>query len=1253
MHTNPDTVIIGAGGTLAKKVYSDIIFSRSFVSSTAITYNPVGSGQGINLIENNKVDFCGSDILLSETMDYGVYPDLHTYPTLAAAVAIYHNLEAFRDTDQSLVLARDTVAKIFLGEIVFWDDPSITSFNPNVSLPHNRIHVYVRGDDSGTTSIFTEGLNKFYRNFASSLGKFSSRDGWCQGSAQVNASAHHRGGIDFSCQSCTPYNTNNQLTVCFLSAKQMVDMVAIDPYGISYSVYNPSNAGYVQMASMINKAGRIVQPSTLSASYSTMEQGVFFTPQLTADLLDSGSSFGWPLVSYTYLVMRTKTQISTCDVRKAVVEFWVWFYQHEAVRNMISNLGFVPLPSFIADYVVQRLIEDVMCVDEHGNLSVAAEYLLQTHPKRYLISNSILPGISLMNSMYSSFVNTQFTWDPQNSSSNSIFSSFSRRLAEKTPFSIYNPDLVISSLQQPLEGVASFPYFLYAVVPVFSISGVHYNVNLTAEILAKIFLCEVTAWDDPSILSLNLELQNSGSAGGKRIKIVYLSFDADTTALLSRFLMSFSPSYQKTASTHSNSLPVCSNSTGVDSESLMNAAVAYTDGALGYLSLKLAQSSQLKAVDIISADRTGSQRNIISASIDTVTNCLRGTSAAYNTDESPRELTQFLSLPLGEFGEEQCWPITGVQNIIVNLQFQTNETSSYSSCSDGRAVGNYLDWLLDVNNVNDIFSANFYVPTPANEWQKNKAMLQHNMMCDEELLLITIPACTLDNYEYAVHQCQGYIQKRMVTFSFANNGSECLGGQGLPPSGFVECDHLLPDSSFGTTVSTLCGIGILVAVLSFVFQSYHFEKFVKEGHARVVLNSTIFFAAVLSCVCVMWINIGAMEGRMCMLRLWFLQLPVDFMFAILYAKIRMGYAIFTAKHFKKMKATWQVLLRWILEVIAGEIVILMLWSILGGPQSVSTFDTLTLNRFYFVQVPVVSCSSKYSKIFAISLLLYKLCWYLFSSFMAFKITVGATLAFQLRNMKIHQRETRFVGLAILNFICFSCVLLWFENFWSSPLELIFGQSLLVLWISTTTAMLTIWPIVRKVKVLPFQTNVRISSKISLPNFNALSAVIQSSILSNQQHDFLAGTPDKDCETVDTDSIWTKHTTHCSNQQLLHNQPTGINISAVGLKEPAHLEPLPERPSEDEFVSSDFQCMKDPRTKRTNRVISQEVKELLDCENEQNGPWVNRPVLVQEEMGNTPSFHRINFHRASKVNEMQRNSDTIEGLHQDGLMHSPH
>jgi len=1247
--------IHGAGGTLAGKVYSDVIFSRSFVSHTAVSYDQVGSGKGVNLSENNKVDFCGSDKTLSEATDYSNYPDLQMYPTVAAAVAIYHNLDAFRGTEKNLVLARETVAKIFLGETVFWDDPSITSVNPNVSLPHHRIHVYVRADDSGTTSIFTEGLSKFYTKFSRSLGHFSSPNGWCQGAARVNISTQNQGGISFNCQSCTPHNTSHQLFLCFLSASQMVDMVAIDPFGLSYSVYDPGNAGYVQMASMVNKAGMVVQPSTLTASYSTMEKGGSFSSRMTADLLDSGSSFGWPLVSYTYLVMRTNTQISSCNVRKAVVEFWVWFYKSPGARSMISNIGFVPLPSFIADYVVQQLENDIMCVDDQGNFYLAAESLLHTRTENYLISNSVQLGFSLVNNIYSSFVDTQFTWDPQISSSSSIYSLFSLRLTPSIFFSIYSPDVVHPALQKPLEDAASFPYLLHAVVPVFTISGVSHNLNLTAQVLANIFLCEVTAWDDPSILRLNPGLLHSGSATGKNITTMYLLYEDDTTALLNRFLSRFSPSYQRATGMYAESLPVCLNSIGVESESLMNAVVSYTDGALGYLSLKLAQASQLTAVSIVYNDQN-STWDSISASIKSVENCLLGSVPIEATNSTSTELTQFLSLPLQEFGKWHCWPISGVQNIVVSLQFQQNGTPTTPSCSDGSSVGNYISWLLDVKNVQDIFSSNLFVATSADGWKSSRALLQHNMMCDEELLLITIPACTLFNYEYTIGQCQGNVQARKVVYSPVKNWTDCRGGQRLPSPGLVECDHLIPSSFYGLTVACLCGLGILVGMLILLFQFYHFKKFLKEGHARMVLNITMFLAAILSCGFVLAINIGTISDQTCKLRPWFWNFPLDLIFAILYAKIRIGFAIFTSKKIKRMKTTWHDLLRWVCEVMAGEIVILTLWSVLGEPHAVSTFQTATIDGSSFIQVPMVLCSSKYNEIFSITLLVYKLCWYLVGSFMALKITVGATMAFQIWNMKSQQGETRFVGLATLNYVCFSCGMVWFVDFWPNPVQLILGQSLLVLWISTTTAMLSIWPVLKKVEMRTLfrpASSFSFSSKFSSISFRSSFRSLSGRNGSGSRHKNTAREGGDRLESSMTLETRPGRASSFQEKEKSLSRWNKRGSVGAGFKVAVQLEPLqelPERPS-----NTDFQQSQDPIVDLSCcSAISQEMKDFLECENDEGsvvtGQWVIKQTSLLEPLENTSlQYHRINF---NKTYQLEQNSDTLESMHHASFLATP-
>ena len=58
-----------------------------------------------------------------------------------------------------LRLSGRTVARIYAGEIVNWQDPAITSENPGASLPHAPVIVVHRSDGNGTTSIFTNYLS--------------------------------------------------------------------------------------------------------------------------------------------------------------------------------------------------------------------------------------------------------------------------------------------------------------------------------------------------------------------------------------------------------------------------------------------------------------------------------------------------------------------------------------------------------------------------------------------------------------------------------------------------------------------------------------------------------------------------------------------------------------------------------------------------------------------------------------------------------------------------------------------------------------------------------------------------------------------------------------------------------------------------------------------------------------------------------------------------------------------------------------
>lgn len=125
-----------------------------------VTYDPVGSGAGIEQMASGQVNWAGSDAVLDDKERAGVEKAcgsaaLHL-PLYISPVAIVFNLEGV----EHLNLDPDTIAKIFSGKITKWNDPAIAKANPDVKLPDLAITPVHRADESGTTENFTDYLHQ-------------------------------------------------------------------------------------------------------------------------------------------------------------------------------------------------------------------------------------------------------------------------------------------------------------------------------------------------------------------------------------------------------------------------------------------------------------------------------------------------------------------------------------------------------------------------------------------------------------------------------------------------------------------------------------------------------------------------------------------------------------------------------------------------------------------------------------------------------------------------------------------------------------------------------------------------------------------------------------------------------------------------------------------------------------------------------------------------------------------------------------
>ncbi|MFI2365632.1 phosphate ABC transporter substrate-binding protein PstS [Promicromonospora sp. NPDC019610] len=126
----------------------------------AVSYDPVGSGDGRASFLAGDTAFGASDVALSDeemaasgpACDGGNAIDL---PVYISPIAVAFNVEG---VDQ-LNLSSDLIARIFTGQVTRWDDPAIVAANPEVKLPALEITPVHRSDDSGTTENFTDYLH--------------------------------------------------------------------------------------------------------------------------------------------------------------------------------------------------------------------------------------------------------------------------------------------------------------------------------------------------------------------------------------------------------------------------------------------------------------------------------------------------------------------------------------------------------------------------------------------------------------------------------------------------------------------------------------------------------------------------------------------------------------------------------------------------------------------------------------------------------------------------------------------------------------------------------------------------------------------------------------------------------------------------------------------------------------------------------------------------------------------------------------
>ncbi len=296
--------LTGAGATFPFPLYSKMFDAYNKLCGVKVNYQSIGSGGGIRQIQEMTVDFGASDGTVNDQqkaqMKGGVIVHI---PTVAGSEAVVYNLP---DIASGMVkLTPDVIADIYLKKIKKWNDPRITSLNPDAKLPDLDIAVVHRSDGSGTTFIWTNYLFKVSKEWADKVG-FATSVNW---PGDIGGAGNE--------------GVANQV-------KQIPG--AIGYVELAYAVQNK-----IPWAQVRNKAGKYVEPSLERTAIAADVPDL--PDNMEVLLTDSANPEAYPIAGFTWLLLY---QNQKDQAKGDAVARLVWWMTHDG-QQYATPLRYAPL----------------------------------------------------------------------------------------------------------------------------------------------------------------------------------------------------------------------------------------------------------------------------------------------------------------------------------------------------------------------------------------------------------------------------------------------------------------------------------------------------------------------------------------------------------------------------------------------------------------------------------------------------------------------------------------------------------------------------------------------------------------------------------------------------------------------------------------------------------------------------------------------------------------------------------------------
>ncbi len=300
---NAAETLNGAGATFPYPLYSAWAYEYSKVTGVKLNYQSIGSGGGVRQIVSRTVDFGASDDALKPE---DVEKDrLLQWPQVIGGEVLAINVPGIKS--EEMVLDVETVCKIFLGEIKYWDGQKIKALNPSLKLPYKDITVVHRSDGSGTTAVFTHYLAEACPVWKEKVGEGKSVN-W-----PVGIGGKGNEGV--------------------------ANYVKRTPYSIGYVEFAYAKQNNLTYTLLKNPAGKIVKPTLETFAEAAAHGDYAPKKHFYTWVTNVKSPNAWPIVAATNILV-AKEKV---EQNKRVVKFFDWAFSQRG-DELAKGLVYAPLP---------------------------------------------------------------------------------------------------------------------------------------------------------------------------------------------------------------------------------------------------------------------------------------------------------------------------------------------------------------------------------------------------------------------------------------------------------------------------------------------------------------------------------------------------------------------------------------------------------------------------------------------------------------------------------------------------------------------------------------------------------------------------------------------------------------------------------------------------------------------------------------------------------------------------------------------